>query len=114
LLGRHAIIDGNGADAALLDDPGRLEALLKAAVEETGATVLSCHSHQFEPQGVTVAIILAESHATIHTYPEHGCYMADVFTCGSLDPTAAVEILKTSFGGDARVLQLSRGVTSND
>ena len=114
MLGRHAIIDGMGADPALLDDPGRLEALLKDACRETGATVLSCHSHQFEPQGVTVAIILAESHATIHTYPEHGCYMADVFTCGDVDPSAAVEVLKGSLGGEARVLQLSRGVVSNE
>ena len=108
-LGRHAIIDGKGADAALLDDRDRLEALLKSACQETGATVLSSHSHRFDPHGVTVAIILAESHATLHTYPEHGRWMADVFTCGDVDPSAAVEILKRTFGGEARVHHLSRG-----
>lgn len=108
-LGRHAIVDAWGAEPALLNDPRRLEETLVAAAEATGATVLTTGSHQFDPQGVTAWAILAESHATIHTYPEEGRWMADVFTCGTVEPDKAAEFVVGALGGTARVSLLSRG-----
>jgi len=108
-LGRHAIVDAWGAEVALLDDPERLRGILVEAVRATGATVLSSDYHKFEPQGVTAWVILAESHATIHTYPEHAAWMADIFTCGDVNPDAAAKLLIDSIGGRARVHRLSRG-----
>lgn len=108
-LGRHAIVDAWGAEPALLNDPERLEGTLIEAVKATGATVLRSGSVQFEPRGVTVWVILAESHATLHTYPEHGRWMADVFTCGDVQPDKAAELLIAAIGGKAKTRILSRG-----
>lgn len=109
ILGRHVLIDGVDADTGYLNDKDRLTSLLMSACEATGAVVLSAHGYQFVPQGVTVVVILAESHAAIHTYPEHGRWMADVFTCGNVDPSAAVEVLQDALGGETNVRYLDRG-----
>ena len=108
-LGRHALVDAWGAEVELLDDPERLKGVLVEAVKATGATILFADSHKFEPQGVTAWVILAESHATIHTYPEHAAWMADIFTCGDIKPDLAAEMLIKAIGGRARVHRLSRG-----
>lgn len=109
-LGRHAIIDGARADPFLLNNRPVLKRLLKAACESAGATVLQVMSHHFSPQGVTVACLLAESHATVHTYPECGIYMADVFTCGDVDPELAANVLRRQLGGESSVRVLDRPV----
>lgn len=58
------------------------------AVKKSGARVLKTISHRFEPQGFSILTLLAESHASLHTYPEFGfCYL-DIFTCGDMDAGA--------------------------
>ncbi len=109
-LGRHAILDGKGVPAKRLDGVSYLEALLRSACEDAGATVLKTAVHKFQPQGVTVICLLAESHASIHTYPEHGVYMADIFTCGDLDPEIAANALRRHLGGEAKLTVISRPV----
>ncbi|MEV6828499.1 adenosylmethionine decarboxylase [Amycolatopsis sp. NPDC051102] len=95
--GRHVLAELHGVDPALLDDPVRLGELLRAAVTEAGATVLDVVAQRFAPQGVTVIALLAESHASVHTYPEHGSLFADVFTCGDrADPEHALRLLAKS------------------
>lgn len=72
-----------------------LEALTVEAARRSGATILSHHHQRFAPQGVTVVVILAESHLTLHTWPEHGYVAIDYFTCGRrCDPRVAVEVLE--------------------
>ncbi len=66
---------------ALTDLDGLRQAMLDAVVE-CGATVLSASDYVFEPDGLTMVILLSESHASIHTYPEHGACFVDLFTCG--------------------------------
>jgi len=89
-----------------------VKAALLAAAERGGATVLGCHMHAYLPQGVSGVLIIAESHITLHTWPEHSFAAADVFTCGdTLDIEAAGDVLKSSLGAD-RVLvsgDFSRG-----
>ena len=99
MLGRHVIVDGAGVAFDTLNDEGYLHRLLREACEACGAEVLDCRSHHFDPQGVTAVAILAESHASIHTYPEHGVWMADIFTCGDPDPFVAVNHLTDALGG---------------
>lgn len=104
--GRHVLAELHGVDPGVLDDPVRLGELLTAAVTEAGATVCDVVAKQFEPQGVTVVAVLAESHATVHTYPELGALFVDVFTCGEqADPEHAVRLLARSL--DAGSVQLS-------
>ncbi len=57
--------------------------LFVQAVEASGATVLKVYTHEFEGGGFTTVILLSESHASIHTYPEHAACFVDLFTCGS-------------------------------
>lgn len=66
---------------ALTDLPKLKEALVEAA-KASGATVLDTVDYTFEPDGLTMVVLLSESHASIHTYPEHRACFVDLFTCG--------------------------------
>jgi S-adenosylmethionine decarboxylase len=109
--GRHVLAELDGIDAALLDDPAFLREALTAAVTEAGATVCEVMSHRFAPQGVTVLAMLAESHASVHTYPEIGAMFVDVFTCGEqADPEHAVRLLAKTLGtGSVQLSTVRRG-----
>ncbi len=80
-LGKHALIEGKvkKADLPLLGNGARLEGILAQACRASGAKVVDGISHYFTPHGVTSLLALAESHAVIHTWPEHGVWIADVF-----------------------------------
>lgn len=107
-LGTHLIIDLHGGTG--LDDPDRVEAALRRAVEAAGATLLGLHLHRFAPQGVTGVAILAESHITVHTWPERGFAAFDAFMCGAADPTAVVAVLAEAFETDTvQTRTLTRG-----
>ncbi len=82
-MGTHLLLTLRGCTADLLNDKGELELLARSAASATGATVLQTFTHAFEPQGVTALVVLAESHASLHTYPESQVVFWDCFTCGS-------------------------------
>ena len=72
-----------------MDDEAYIRGVLVNAAECSGSTLLAVSSHKFEPHGVTAIALLAESHISIHTWPEKGTAVCDVFTCGDTNPTAA-------------------------
>lgn len=80
--GRHVLLELCDCPKAILDSPERLESILKDCAIRGGATVVSSNFHHFNPQGVSGVIVIAESHVTVHTWPEHGYAAVDVFTCG--------------------------------
>ena len=93
-IGRHLLADFHGVDPALLRDPERLRQHLLAAAAALGVTVLGAHLHHFGAgAGVTGVLLLAESHMSIHTWPEFGFAAVDVFTCGSTAPQVAIDCL---------------------
>ena len=101
--GRHVLAELTGLDPALLDDEAAVREALAGALAEAGASVLHTASHRFDPGGLTVLAMLSESHASVHTWPEHGSAFVDVFTCGpSADPERATELLAARLGA-ARV-----------
>lgn len=106
--GTHLIIevmDGTG-----LDDAARIERAFRDCVAACGATLLHIHTHKFAPQGVSGVAVLAESHISVHTWPEIGYGAFDVFMCGEADPWRAVEVLRRAFAaGEIRVRELLRG-----
>ena len=106
--GTHLIIEvvqGTG-----LDDQERIETALRDCVTECGATLLHIHTHKFTPQGVSGVAVLAESHISVHTWPEIGYGAFDVFMCGDAEPRRAVEVLRRAFdAGEVRVKELLRG-----
>ncbi|NTV65349.1 MAG: adenosylmethionine decarboxylase, partial [Oscillochloris sp.] len=92
--GRHLLLTLTGCPSQALDDLAGLENLVRRAAAATGASVLQVVCHHFTPQGVTALALLAESHASLHTYPERGLAFWDCFTCGAAcDPTRSIAVL---------------------
>lgn len=81
--GEHVIADVHGIAFKLLNDADYLCSLLEEAVTYAGATTCGRLVKKFEPQGVTVLVLLEESHASLHSYPEAGSMFLDIFTCGT-------------------------------
>ncbi|MGI5131140.1 adenosylmethionine decarboxylase [Pseudonocardia sp. CA-107938] len=110
-VGRHVLAELSGVDADLLDDAATLRTLLTDALVAAGARVLQVVDERFHPQGATVVAVLAESHASLHTWPEHGRAHVDVYTCGdSADPVKAVHLLAGSLhAGQVHVEVVERG-----
>jgi len=82
MVGKHCILELYDCDPSKLDNEVFLRSAITQAAERAGATLLNLITHQFEPQGVTGLALLAESHISIHTWPEAGYAAVDVFTCG--------------------------------
>lgn len=85
--GRHLILDLYGCDPGILDDYEELERLLETALNMAGATILRIFGEKFQPQGVTLLALLAESHASIHTWPCERYCAVDLYTCGTATST---------------------------
>jgi S-adenosylmethionine decarboxylase len=81
-VGKHCILELYDCDPGKLNDEAFIRTSIATAAKEAGATVLHLISHHFQPQGVTGLVLLAESHLSIHTWPESGYAAVDVFTCG--------------------------------
>jgi len=94
--GTHLIIDLFGARR--LDDLRHVEQTLRKCVEKAGATLLHIHLHHFTPNGgVSGVAVLAESHISIHSWPEADYAALDVFMCGDAKPHLAIEVLRKAF-----------------
>ena len=94
MVGKHCILELYDCDPAKLDNETFLRDTITTAAERAGATLLNLITHRFEPQGVTGLALLAESHISIHTWPENGYAAVDVFTCGDHTlPEKACEVL---------------------
>ena len=96
-FGKHYLIDLRDCDPEIIKsvDPTR-EIVLRAA-KECGATILDDFFHQFQPIGVSGVVLIAESHISVHTWPENGFAAADIFTCGEMKPQVAIDIMREGF-----------------
>lgn len=96
-FGNHVLADLYGVAEDLLRDAEALEALLRESAVSAGAEVLECHFHRFgDEAGVTGVVLLAESHISIHTWPEAGFAAADIFMCGGADAHRALSVILNS------------------
>lgn len=109
--GTHLLIDLWGASH--LDDQALIERTLRRGAEAAGATELHLHLHQFsENGGISGVLVLAESHISIHTWPERGFAAIDVFMCGDCQPEAAIPVFEAAFeAADVRVDKQRRGLS---
>ena len=89
-LGKHCTLEVYGVKSELLNDLDFIDTTLRQAAIESGATILNSVFHQFQPQGITYILLLAESHLSIHTWPEKGCAAIDIYTCGLCEPENTV------------------------
>ncbi len=108
--GTHLIIDL--WDATNLADPEHIDAVLREAAIATGATILHGHFHHFGPNsGVSGVLVLAESHVSIHTWPERDYAALDIFVCGACNPYLAIPVLKKGFQpGSIQLNEHKRGM----
>ena len=111
-LGRHLLVELHDCDREALDDLDYLrEAMLNAAVA-CGAVVLGDSFHRFSPQGVSGVVVIAESHLSVHTWPEYGYAAVDIFTCGTtVEPRKAAEVLIEKLGcKNPSLTEIQRGL----
>lgn len=112
--GTHLIVDLWGAKH--LDQLSLMEDTFRRAVKAAGATLLHIHLHHFTPQGgISGVAVLAESHISVHTWPERDFAAFDVFMCGDAEPKKAIEIIKSVFEPKrVTVQEYLRGVVEYD
>lgn len=115
-LGRHFIFELFGCDPKGLDDIEGLERAMEKGAIESGLTICGKVFHHFSPQGVTGVLVIAESHISIHTWPELGYAALDVFTCGkNTDPMKVfrriAEVLKPASNS---VVEMKRGILKEE
>ena len=112
-LGIHLLIEMQECSPILLDNIDYVRNAMLSAARETGVTILGDKFHKLSPQGVTGVIAIAESHLTVHTWPEYGFAAADVFTCGSsFDPHIAASVLIRELGcKKPQIIEVKRGAS---
>ena len=114
-LGKHLLLELNGCDHKLLNDISFIKETMLAAAKASGATVLGESFHKFSPQGVSGVIIIAESHLTVHTWPEHGYAGADIFTCGTrVKPEKAAKVIIAKLKPSTHsIILMERGIIAS-
>ena len=112
VLGTHVLLELRECDPQLLDDLVYIREQLLNAAATVDAHVIGESFHQFSPQGVTGILSIAESHISIHTWPEHGYAAADIFTCGdqTKPDRAAAYIIAALRCQDPEITQIRRGL----
>ncbi len=96
-FGKHYLIDLRDCDPEIIKSVGPTREIVLRAAKECGATILDDYFHQFEPIGVSGVVLIAESHISVHTWPENGFAAADIFTCGEMKPQVAIDIMREGF-----------------
>ncbi len=110
--GRHVIAELERCEPLLLSDTSALRGVLEEAAWATGGTVLGSQFYRFDPIGASGVVLLAESHVSIHTWPEWRYAAVDVFGCGTrMDPEETVRRIASALGAaEIRWLEVARGM----
>ena len=104
---RHILFTLKGCPYGLLDDEAHIRNVLANAANLAESTLLNISSHKFDPHGVTAVALLAESHISIHTWPENGIAVCDVFTCGDhTNPRSAATYMYEAMGATDLVSEI--------
>ncbi|WP_085523131.1 adenosylmethionine decarboxylase [Tuberibacillus sp. Marseille-P3662] len=111
LPGKHHIVECWQCNIELLNDIHFIEKMMVKAAMIAGAELREVTFHQFAPQGISGAVLISESHLTIHTYPENGYAAVDVFTCGErMEPMVAINHITEQLAAKNKdVLLIERG-----
>jgi S-adenosylmethionine decarboxylase len=111
-LGKHLLLELIDCDAGLLNDIEYLRKVVSEVARQIGATIIKDSFYQFTPQGVSGVLIIAESHISIHTWPEYSFAAVDVFTCGDvIDPKNAVRpFVEKLKAASSSYIEMKRGL----
>ena len=115
IVGKHCILELYECDRLKLNDESFVRTTITTAAKLAGAHLLNLITHKFDPQGVTGLALLAESHISVHTWPENGYAAIDVFTCGDQTvPDRACEIFRQEFHAQRFSLKSFQRETPDD
>jgi S-adenosylmethionine decarboxylase len=114
--GTHIICELSGCDQRTLSDLDSVRETMVAAAREANAEVLKVAFHRFQPHGVSGVVVIAESHLSIHTWPESGYAAVDFYTCGDhTDPWRACELAARQLGAQSMLTtEIKRGIASRN
>lgn len=96
-FGDHYLVDYHGCDPEIIQAVEPTQEALLLAATRCGSTIIEYHFHQFSPHGVSGIILIAESHISVHTWPERDFAAFDIFMCGDAKPEMSIPVLKQHF-----------------
>ncbi len=110
-LASHVLAEFYNCDRDILNNTKLLEDVFKEATRLSGATLVGSHFHTFSPYGVSGVIVIAESHLSVHTWPEYGYAAVDIFTCGdTIEPEKAFAYIKENLqASHTATMEMRRG-----
>ncbi len=113
-LGQHLLVDFSGC-RSISKKADELEEVMLATARKIKATIVTSSFHEFNPQGLSGVVVIAESHLAVHTWPEHGVVCVDLFTCSNdMDAVAGLALLFETFDASTMQIQsVSRGRLPN-
>jgi S-adenosylmethionine decarboxylase len=111
-LGTHLLLELKECNSKVLNDIKKVQDILVGAAKEAKATIIETSFHKFSPFGISGMVVIAESHISIHTWPEYGYAAIDIFTCGDvLKPeTAAHHMIQKFQSKDPSLVEMKRGL----
>lgn len=115
-LGTHLLLELKECSSKVLNDVKRIEEILVSAAKEAKGTIIETTFHRFSPYGISGVVVIAESHLSIHTWPEYGYAAADIFTCGDtlLPETAAFYLIEKLQSKNPTIVEMKRGMMSRE
>ena len=113
-LGTHLLVELRDCDPEILKDLSRVKEAMVSAAKEAKATIIDVSFHEFNPFGISGMVVIAESHLSIHTWPEYGYAAVDIFTCGDvIKPEVAAYYLIRKFESKTpSIVEMKRGILS--
>jgi len=113
-LGTHLLVELRDCNPKIIKDLAKVKNALVSAAKESKATIVDISFHEFNPFGISGMVIIAESHLSIHTWPEYSYAAVDIFTCGDLiKPEVAASFLIREFESKTpSIVELKRGILS--
>ena len=115
-LGTHLLVELRDCNPEILKDLNKVKDALVSAAKEAKATIIDVSFHEFNPFGISGMVVIAESHLSIHTWPEYSYAAVDIFTCGDIiKPEVAAQYLIKRFESKTpSVVEMKRGILSFD
>ena len=113
-LGKHLLLELRDCNPATLKDLDIVTDSMVSAAREAKATIVDVSFHEFNPFGISGMVIIAESHLSIHTWPEYGYAAVDIFTCGDIinPDTAARYLIERFESRNPSMVEIKRGIIS--
>lgn len=113
-LGTHLLVELKDCNPEILKDLGKVKEALVSAAKEAKATIIDVSFHEFNPFGISGMVVIAESHLSVHTWPEYAYAAIDIFTCGDIikPETAADYLIKKFESKNPSIVEMKRGIIS--